>query len=224
MKRIGLSLAACALFFTSCQDAPEADKAEATEAKQVEQSAAAGTNYAVDPAQSTVEWVGTKPVGRHHGTFKIKQGSLTVANNNITGGRFVVDINSLKPDDQDEAGNTKLQGHLLSGDFFDAQKYPEGVFEITSVAPIAGNQTGSGDRVMENATHTITGNLTLKDITKSITFPAVVSITESQINADAGFNIDRTQWNMTYGNDKSLGDKFIRPEVNMKIHLVATKQ
>jgi polyisoprenoid-binding protein YceI len=224
MKRIGLSIAACALLFTSCQDAPEADKAEATEAKQVEQAAAAGATYTVDPAQSTVEWVGTKPVGRHHGTFTIKQGSLTVANNNIAGGRFVVDINSIKPDDQDAEGNKKLQGHLLSGDFFEAQKYPEGVFEITSVTPIGDQVKGDGDRVMENATHTVTGNLTLKDVTKSITFPAVVSLTDNQLNADASFNIDRTQWNMVYGNDKSLGDKFIRPEVNMKIHLIATKQ
>lgn len=118
MKRIVFSLAACALFLASCQDAPEGHKAEATDAKQVEQTAATDTIYTVDPGQSTVEWVGTKPVGRHHGTFTIKQGSLTVANNNITGGKFVIDINSLKPDDQDDVGNKKLQGHLFKWGFF----------------------------------------------------------------------------------------------------------
>jgi hypothetical protein len=42
--------------------------------------------------------------------------------------------------------------------------------------------------------------------------------------ADADFNIDRTQWGIVYGNDKSLGDKFIRPEVNIKLHIEANKQ
>lgn len=116
------------------------------------------------------------------------------------------------------------RGIFLSGDFFNAQKYPEGVFEITSVTPVGNTAQDGGDPAVANATHTITGNLTLKDATKSISFPAVVSMMNNQLNADASFNIDRTQWNMVYGNDKSLGDKFIRPEVNMRIHLVATRQ
>lgn len=224
MKQILLS-AACAALLFSCKDAPEADKAEASDARKIEQqSNANAVTYMVDPAQSRLEWTGTKPVGQHHGVFDIKQGTLMVADNNITGGRFVIDINSLKPDDKDDAVNKKLQGHLLSADFFDAQKYPEGVFEIVSAVPIGDTKKGDGDIVMESATHTITGNLKLKDVTKSISFPAKVAISNNQLTADASFNVDRTQWNMHYGNDKSLGDKFIRPEVNIKIHLVANNQ
>lgn len=76
---------------------------------------------------------------------------------------------------------------------------------------------------MKEATHTVTGNLTLKDITKSITFPAKIAMAENQVTADANFNIDRTQWGIVYGNDKSLGDKMIASEVNMQLHLVANK-
>lgn len=209
-----------ALFFASCQDAPKADNAETTEAQEAT-APATGKNYTADVSQSKVEWIGTKPVGRHNGTFNLQDGTLVVSGNALTGGTFTVDVKSVTPVDQDEKGNKKLQGHLLSEDFFDAEKHPTGTFEITSVTE------GVADKenlVMKDATHTITGNLTLKGVTKSITFPAKVVVTDNNVTADANFNIDRTQWNIVYGNDQSLGDNFIRPEVNLQVHLVANPQ
>lgn len=220
MKRILFVASALLLGLTACQDAPKADEAEVAEANKVEVMTE-GTAYNVNTTQSTMEWVGTKPVGKHHGTIKIKEGNLVVSNNNITGGRFVLDINSIQPDDQDEKGNTKLRTHLLSADFFEADKYPEATFEITGVSD--GIQTGDKEVVMKDASHTITGNLTIKGVTKSITFPAKVQMSENNIVADANFNIDRTEWSLNYGSDKSLGDKFIYPEVNFQLHLVANK-
>lgn len=219
MKKLVFPIIAGSLFIASCQNAPEADNAEATDAQEV--TAAAGKTYATDVAQSKVEWIGTKPVGQHHGTFNLQNGTLVVSENALTGGSFTVDVKSVAPDDQDAEGNSKLQGHLLSADFFDAEKHPTGTFEITSVTPgVANTET----LVMKDATHTITGNLTLKGITKSITFPAKVVVTDNNVTADANFNIDRTQWEIVYGNDQSLGDKFIRPEVNLQVHLVANPQ
>ncbi|RYE25165.1 MAG: YceI family protein [Sphingobacteriales bacterium] len=216
MKRLLIAIAPCILLF-SCTDAPKADKAEATEAQAVAQPA--GTDYKADLQQSVVEWVGTKPTKRHHGTFKLSEGSLASADGALTGGKFVIDMNSLTPDDQDAEGNTKLQGHLKGEDFFDAAKFPASSFEITAV------KQGVDDKntLMKDATHTITGNLTMKTVTKSISFPAKVAMSDAQLTADAEFNIDRTQWNITYGSDKSLGDKFISPDVNIKLHLVANK-
>ena len=214
---------ACAFLLTSCADAPEGEKAETSDARQID-GQATGSSYTVDPAQSKLEWIGTKPTGQHHGTFQIKEGQLSVSENNITGGRFTIDIQSVQPDDQDEEYNTKLQQHLLSEDFFEADRFPEGVFEIAAVVPIPDDQAGDGAAVMEQATHTVTGNLTLKDETKSITFPAVVNISGNQVTADASFNINRTDWNMTYRSDNSLGDKLIHQEVNIKIHLVANAE
>lgn len=200
----------------ACSDAPKADSAEVSDAKDVEQTS--GITYSANLSESKIEWIGTKPVGRHHGTFVLKDGNLVVSGDDLTGGSFVIDINSITPDDQDAEGNAKLQGHLKSEDFFHVEKFPEGTFVITSITEGVQN---SEDLVMKDATHTITGNLTLKGITKSITFPAKVYMTGDKITADANFNIDRTQWNIVYGNDESLGDKFIRPEVNLQVHLVA---
>lgn len=218
-KRLLFPIVAGALFLASCQDAPEADSAEASEAQDVEQ--VSGKTYTADINESNVQWIGTKPVGQHHGTLKLQEGNLVVSNGSLEGGSFVVDINSLAPDDQNDEYNAKLQGHLLSPDFFDAQNHPTGAFEITEVSE---GVEQTEDLVMKDATHMITGNLTLKGMSKSITFPAKVTMNEGSVMAEANFNIDRTQWEMTYGNDESLGDKFIRPEVNLEVHLVANEQ
>jgi len=222
MKRIFLFLAAGSFAFASCQNAPEADKAQATDAVTVDTNAAKGSSYKADLAQSVVEWVGTKPTGKHNGTLSLKEGNIAVENNAITGGKFVIDINSLKALDQDSTGNAKLAGHLASPDFFDAAKFPEATFEIATVA-VGVDTTGGHKIILQDATHTITGNLTLKGVTKSISFPAKVALTETSVTTDADFNIDRTQWGLSYGADKGLKDKMIHADVNLKLHIVATK-
>lgn len=219
MKRTLLTIAAASAMFASCQDAPKADTATATEAQAV--AATTGTDYTADVAQTKVEFVGTKPVGKHHGTIGIKEGKIAVENDMIKGGSFVIDMNTLKADDQDSTGNANLGGHLMGPDFFDVAKFPTATFEIVSVA--AGIDTSIKDVVMKDATHTITGNLTLKGVKKSISFPAKVTMAEGTVTSDANFNIDRTQWGLVYGNDKSLKDKFISPIVNIGFHLVANK-
>jgi polyisoprenoid-binding protein YceI len=220
MKKVILSIAAASAIFVSCQDAPKADTAVATEAQSVE--ATTGNEFTADIAQSKVEFIGTKPVGQHHGTIGIKEGKLVFDGETIKGGNFVFDMNTLKADDQDEEGNGKLSGHLMSPDFFDVATFPTASFEITNV--VAGVDPAMGDVIMQDATHTITGNLTMKGVAKSISFPAKVNINGSTITSDANFNIDRTQWGLSYGNDQSLKDKFIRPTVNIGLHLVAVKQ
>lgn len=215
-KEILTTIIAGSMFFVACKQAPEADNAETTEAQDVEQ--VSGTTYEANVSESKIEWIGTKPVGSHHGTFVLKDGELIVSGEELKGGSFVIDVTSVTPDDQDAEGNAKLQGHLKSEDFFNVEQYPEGTFEITNVTE---GVTDKETLVMKDATHTITGNLTLKGVTKSITFPAKVNVQGDKVTADANFNIDRTQWNIVYGNDKSLGDKFIRPEVNLQVHLVA---
>lgn len=223
MKHIMKSFIALSLLsVTACTNAPKADEAQTTEAQEV-QAAATGTNaatYNIDMNKTTISWIGTKPTGRHDGIFPVKQGALMVSDNNITGGNILLDVSNLKVLDGG-SGNEKLQGHLKSGDFFDVQKYPDAKFEITNVQP--GVTADAKDLIMKDATHTISGNLTLKDSTKGVSFPAKVTMNGNNIIADADFNIDRTKWGIAYGNDKSLGDKFIRPEVNLKLHVEANK-
>lgn len=218
MKRL-LTITAAGLLMASCQNAPKADQAETGDAQDVQ--ATTGVEYKANTSNSVINWVGTKPVGQHTGSFKIENGVLTVSNDAVEGGQFTIDIKSLDATDQDEEYNQKLEGHLLSADFFQADSFPTGTFVITKVEA---GVPQSDDLVMKDATHMITGNLTLKNITKSITFPAKVVVNADNVTADANFNIDRTAWDMHYNDDKSLGDKFINHDVNLQVHLVAEKQ
>ncbi len=204
---------------TACNNAPEADKATTTD-QQTVATTTDGTTFNADLSASSVSFIGTKPVGQHQGSFGLKEGSFTVKEGAIASGSFVIDIASMKITDKDTAGIDKLKGHLLSPDFFDAGKYSSASFEITKVEAYDSTKIKS---LLPAATHIISGNLKLKDSTKNVTFPANVAITESGITAVADFNIDRTQWGMAYGNDKSLKDKFIRPDVNIKLNIAAKK-
>lgn len=199
----------------SCQSAPEGEKAN-TELKKEIAVVADAQIYQTDNNSSKVKFIGTKPVGKHFGEFKLNSGNIHIKDENIAAGSFVIEMNSMKITDEgiDESSYNKLRGRLMSDAFFDVEKYKTAKFEITSCAPIHGDTQG---------THQISGNLTLKDSTQNISFPAKISITENEISANADFIIDRTKWGLFYGNDKSLGDSYIYPEVKIGLEIQAKK-
>ncbi len=196
---------------------------KATVSEQQQALAGTGNVYKLSLPQSLIHWMGAKPIGKHFGTFNLSEGTFTVdpATNLITGGKFIIDMNSLVDlDMQPGQFKDKLVGHLKSPDFFDVEKHPAGTFEITKVVP----HTPDANAVLKDATHLISGNLTLKDSTKNISFPAKIIFTNGNFEATADFNIDRTMWGIHYGNDKSLGDSFVYPEVNIKLDIRANKE
>ncbi len=220
MKKIALFLSSVA-FLAACNNAPDADKAATTDSQAVQ--TAEGTPYTID-STTTVSWTGTKPTGKHEGFFKVIEGSLLVKNNSLTGGSFTIDVNSLNNTDMaaDAENKAKIEGHLKSPDFFDVSKYPTAKFEITSVEPFVAD---SNAKVLtEGATHIIKGNLTLKDSTKNISFPAKVTIDATSAKATANFNIDRTLWGMNYKGPNNPADWVISREVNIKLSLSAAKK
>lgn len=219
MKKIAIAFTAFTLTLSACNNTPKGDEAATTEKQDI--AAATGSTFSID-STSTVSWTGSKPTGTHSGTFKMKEGSLSVENNTITGGSFVIDINSLQNADLTEAdGKSKLEGHLKSADFFDASKFPTGKFEVTAVEPYVNDSTKPAKVA---ATHLIKGNLTLKDSTKNISFPAQVTITDNTLNAVADFNIDRTLWGMNYKGPNNPQDWVISKDVNIKLSIKAAKK
>ncbi|NDE62149.1 MAG: YceI family protein [Cyclobacteriaceae bacterium] len=197
------------------------DSLETAEAQAV--VAGAGDTLSVDLSTTTVSWIGYKPTGKHLGKIPVSSGFLTVANNSITGGSFSFDVVGLSIEDlaADSEDYGKLYGHLQSPDFFDAANHPTASFEITEVSPFAATDkitdkqefssanTPATDSSLTpaNPSHWISGNLTLRGTTKNIKFPASVSITGGVVTAKAGFNIDRTAWNLSYGNEASAANK-----------------
>jgi polyisoprenoid-binding protein YceI len=210
MKKIILALAGVA-FMASCAETPSGEAAKTADVQ--ETAVVAGDPYAVGEG-SMVSWYGATPTHGHKGGFMVNEGTLFVKDNAITGGNFMIDITSMTNLDADTNGGAKLMGHLMSGDFFDAEKYPSAKFEITAVEPIEGNA---------EATHNISGNLTMKDSTKNVVIPAMVTMEEGKVMAKSKFTIDRTDWGMVYGNDEGLKDKFIYPKVEMELNITAAK-
>ncbi len=229
MKKIQhlMYVVAAALVWTGCGSAPESDKAEASEAREVADADAASTRYNVQTQQSQITWVGSKLVGgNHEGVFTIQDGTLAVEDDRIVAGSFTIDMESLRAtDEMDAEDKAKLEGHLKSEDFFKVSEYPTSKFEVTEVRPFPADSSlsGEGEYRISNPTHLITGNLTLRGETKSITFPARIGMDNEQLTAEARFNIDRTQWNVSYGSDASVRDRIINKEVNLGIRLVASK-
>lgn len=218
MKKFTLFLST-AVILAACNNSSDSEKAATTETQLVQ--TAQGTPYAVDSA-STITWTGSKPTGQHTGIFKVNEGNLLVSDNRLTGGSFTISISSLANLDlaKDPENKGKLEGHLKSPDFFDAGKFPTAKFEITSVEPYSADSASA----IKDATHLVKGNLTLKDSTKNISFPAKVTIDANTAAASADFNIDRTLWGMNYKGPENPQDWVIRKEVNIKLDIRATKK
>jgi hypothetical protein len=205
----------------ACEQAPKADKARITEAQTVQ--AGTGNAYLPDTAASVVTWIGTKPTGKHQGTLKLAGGALYVKDSLITGGQFIIDMKSLQNLDlaADSAMKRKLETELQGEMFFDVKKYPTATFEITDVTAF---HPSVGDELsLKDATHIIKGNFTLKGINKNISFPAKITYSGNSVHAIANFNLDRTQWGISYRADKSLQDKLINSQVNISFDIKATR-
>lgn len=191
------------------------NKTESSEAKQVSVSEGEKT-FSINASNSTINWIGSKPTGKHEGTIQISQGEVLVTDGNLVGGNFTIDMNTIKNVDLTEPeDNAKLVGHLKSADFFEVEKYPTSKFVITSVEPITGST--------EN--YNVTGNLTLKENTKSVTFPVLFSLTEEMLKVEStAFLIDRSEWDVRYGSRKffdNLRDNYISDDISLKVTINA---
>lgn len=207
-KGIALTILSGLLFLTACSD-PAADKSKAVtgEAAPVASPAqtGAGQKYAINPQTSKVTFVGSKVTGSHNGSFGAFTGQIdytgdpTKSRVNIT-----IDVNSLTADDP------KLTEHLKTPDFFDVAKFPQATFVSTEIKP-------GGEK---NATHTVTGNLTLHGVTKSVTFPATIAVTPETASVDSTFSINRKDFGINYA---GAADNLIRDEVVLTLTIRAAK-
>jgi len=178
-------------------------------------AAALTVNVEVDTTASKVTWKGYKVTGSHAGTIDVKSGSLELAEGMLTGGSFAIDMASLKVTDGSERMNEKLGGHLKSEDFFGVEAHPAATFTITKVV----SRGTPGD-------YRVTGDITIKGITKSIKFNAKVAEADGLYTATADLKLDRTDFDVQYRSGsffEQLGDKTIYDEFDLGISLVTKK-
>jgi len=169
-------------------------------------------SYKVDPAKSTLTWLGKKMTGSHKGTIDLQSGDLLFNGKKLAGGNFAINMTTIK--DEDKSAN--LEKHLKADDFFGADKFATSTFVIKKVAAGKGNAIN------------VTGDLTIKGVTNSITFPATVAWnTDGTVTATAEkVVVDRTKYGIKYrskGMFPDIGDKMIYDDFELAIKLVAKK-
>jgi polyisoprenoid-binding protein YceI len=203
--------------FISCKG-DKAQKASETEAV----AEKTGQTLSVDTAASTVNWTGSKPAGSHTGTISLTEGSVSVDNGQVTGGEFTMDMNSINCTDLDGDMKASLEGHLKGteagkeDDFFNVAAHPTASFAITKVTQVANS---------EDSNILVYGNLTLKGISKNVSFPAMATMNDGVLNVNSKtFKINRTDWGIKFMSNSffdNLKDKFINDEIELSVTLVA---
>ena len=191
------------------------NKVETSDAKEVSSSSSA-ENLKVDVAASTLNWKGYKPTGEHFGTVDITNGELNIAQGKLVGGSFTINMKSIVDKDMaaDNEYNAKLVGHLSSADFFDVEKFPTASFEISNVSENAGKLN-------------VSGNLTVKGISKNITIPATLSNNGGTVVLKSEtFKVDRTEFGITFKSTKLVDvikEKSIDDLFEISFEVKATK-
>lgn len=175
--------------------------------------------YRVDIKTSKVEWVGENVTGsKHEGTINLTSGILLNDHGRFTG-TFVMDMNSIACTDLTGSYKAKLETHLKNEDFFYSASFPTATLEVISITPRSGISNGQPN-------FNIIGKLTIKGITKEITFPALLRFEGAALTATGDMRVDRAQYDIRYGSKSffnDLGDKAINDEFVLKFDIRASR-
>ena len=212
-----------ALFLLASCGGSSNNSATTTEQTAAEQK---GESFAIDTLTTSVDWKGAHKGGLapRWGKINVGLGTIAVANDSISGGEFLVNMASLQVDPASvtEEGKkaTDLEGHLKSADFFDVAKAPTAKFVITKVEPYT---AAAGASLVADPNYLISGNLTLKDKTLNVTFPAKVEVSAAEVKATAKFVIDRSAWGINYKTEGSPENWMISKDVEIGLNINAKK-
>ncbi|KQB39342.1 YceI family protein [Flavobacterium aquidurense] len=160
----------------------------------------------IDVKASTIKWVGKKVTGEHSGTVNFKDGAVVFKGKKLTGGSFTVDMTSLTSTDLTGEYQGKLNGHLKADDFFGTDKFPTAKLVFKTIGAKATD------------VYTVTADLTIKGITKPVTFDIAVNGN----TATTAFKVDRTKYDIKYNSGnffENLGDKTINDDFELTVAL-----
>lgn len=155
--------------------------------------------FVLGPKTSAVAFTGSKVTRSHNGGFRNFAGELKVVNDHLAGAgnKVVIDMSSLYADDP------RLTGHLKSPDFFSVAQFPTATFVSTAIEEKATNST-------------VTGDLTLHGVTKSISFPARITMSNDAVNVTAIFTINRSDFDIKY---PGMANDLIREKVILRLNI-----
>lgn len=174
------------------------------------------TTWQIDPAHTQVGFVVKHMMfAKVRGAFNEFDGSIVQGENgDLTGGSFNATIQTGSVD----TGNADRDGHLRSGDFFDAENFPTITFSSSSVERVADDQLK------------VTGELTIRDVTKTITLDVTETGTgvdpwgNMRIGIQAEGTINRKDFGLTWNQALEAGGVLVGDEVTLTIEAQAVAQ
>src|SRR4030095_1569936 len=209
----------------ACKEKSQSEKTDGSSEMSKDDKAMSGqATYQIDPQNSNLKWKGSGPGGSENGFVPFSGGSVKVKDGAVTEGTIEIDMKNITVESQSGDMKGKLESHLKGTapgkeeDFFNVDKYPKAYFKITSSSRLENDP---------NATHKINGDLTIKNITKPISFNARIDIKDNVLTAVASpFKVDRTEFDIKYKSKKffdNLKDDFINDEFEVEFNVVARK-
>ncbi|MEU9621300.1 YceI family protein [Streptomyces sp. NPDC048155] len=202
-----------ALFNRKTSNAPSATTAVATPAVDPALAALTG-DYTIDPAHSSIGFtVRHAMVTNVRGTFGEHEGSLKLDGHNPAGSTASIEVKIASVD----TGIADRDGHLVSGDFFDAEKFPLMTFRSTRAEQLGGDR------------YRITGDLTIKDVTRPLAIDLEFngSATDVYGNERVGFegsaDILRSDWGLTWNAALETGGVMVSDKVRLTFDISAIK-
>jgi polyisoprenoid-binding protein YceI len=220
MKYFSLMIIVASLFIAACED-PAANKPRATVSNSTSSvsntqpasnvntnatAAAKGDALAITPENSKVEFTGSKVTGKHDGGFKQFTGTIDLVGGKPEGSGVSVDIDVASVYTDADG----LTDHLKSKDFFEVEKFPKASFKSTKIEAAKGADS-----------YTVTGDLTLRGETKSVSFPATIKVSDSDVTVKTDFSINRKDFGIVYA---GKADDLIRDDVVIKLDLKTSRK
>jgi polyisoprenoid-binding protein YceI len=217
MNKFGLAILSFSIFLAACED-PAANKARAVTsnastpasnaAVAAQPASKSGETLPVTPENSKVLFTGSKVTGKHEGGFNKFNGSINLVNGKPEESSVSVDIEtpSVFTDTDD------LTKHLQTGDFFESAKFPKASFASTKI--VSDSAKGANN-------YTVTGDLELRGVKKSVTFPATIVVDNSNVSVKSEFSINRKDFGIVYA---GKADDLIRDDVVIKLDLNASRK
>ncbi|MET3983575.1 YceI family protein [Streptomyces sp. PvR034] len=172
-------------------------------------------DYVIDAAHSRIGFtVRHAMVTNVRGTFADHEGALHLDGADPSRSTASIDVRIASVD----TGIADRDGHLRSGDFFDAEAFPLMTFRSTAAAQLSGD------------TYRITGELTIKDVTRPLSIDLEFGGSAKDVygNERVGFEgsaeILRSDWGLTWNAALEAGGVMVSDKVKLTFDISAIKQ
>jgi polyisoprenoid-binding protein YceI len=175
-------------------------------------------SYAIDVESSKISWTGWKQLFGNtvsqSGSLKFSSGSIKKKDGAFVNAHMRMDMNSIiHLNDGKAYTDNDVVTHLKSEPCFFVEKYPEAIFQLSKI------ETGAPD----SDDSSVTGTLTIKGITKTISFPVNIIQAEKSLIVKAEFQINRKDFNLDLQPFliRIGGDKIVRDNIDVSVEILA---